>query len=89
MQAGVAIALASKAPSLPGDKNFGFRIGYGNFDGEATGVAASAIGVLCRDCFTQGDRLTLDASFGVGWAEYESYASDEVVSGQIGISWVW
>ena len=89
LQAGVAIALASKAPSLPGDKNFGFRIGYGNFDGEATGVAASAIGVLCRDCFTQGDRLTLDASFGVGWAEYESYASDEVVSGQIGISWVW
>lgn len=89
LQAGVAIALAAKAPSLPGDKNFGFRLGYGNFDGEATGVAASAIGVLCRDCFTQGDRLTLDASFGVGWAEFQSYQSDEVVSGQIGISWVW
>ncbi|MGH1406351.1 MAG: hypothetical protein ACRBBJ_07325 [Rhodomicrobiaceae bacterium] len=89
LQAGVAIALAAKAPSLPGDKNFGFRLGYGNFDGEATGIAASAIGVLCRDCFTQGDRLTLDASFGVGWAEFQSYQSDEVVSGQIGISWVW
>ena len=43
VQAGVAIALAIEAPSLTERENFGIRVGWGNFDGEANAFGFSAI----------------------------------------------
>jgi hypothetical protein len=88
-QAGISIALAAEAPSLTTEEKFGVRMGYGNYNGRANGMAASAIGVLCRDCLTDKDRLAIDASIGAGWSEYQSYGSDTVVGGRVGVQWTW
>ena len=89
LQAGVAIALAAEAPSLTTSEQFGFRIGWGNYDGTGNAVAASAIGVMCRSCFTFGDRIAVDASFGAGWSDYETYSAGNVVGGRAGVQWTW
>jgi hypothetical protein len=89
LQAGVAIALAAEAPPLTAAQNFGVRIGWGNFEGDANAVAASAIGVLCRGCFTSGDRITVDGSVGAGWSEFKTYSSNNTVGGRAGVSWGW
>jgi hypothetical protein len=62
-------------------------VGWGNYQGDANGVAASAIGVLCRGCFSFGDRITVDGSVGAGWSEFKTYGSGNVVAGRGGVSW--
>jgi hypothetical protein len=89
LQAGVAIAMAAQAPPLTASQNFGVRVGWGNYQGDANGVAASAIGVLCRGCFAYGDRITVDGSVGAGWSEFKTYNSGNVVAGRGGVSWGW
>ncbi len=89
LQAGVAIALAAEAPSLTTSEQFGFRIGWGNYDGTGNAVAASAIGVMCRSCLTFGDRIAVDGSFGAGWSDYETYSAGKVVGGRAGVQWTW
>lgn len=88
-QAGISIALAGEAPSLTSEESFGVRMGWGNFNGVANGVAGSAIGVVCRDCLKQGDRLAIDASIGAGWSEYQRQDSGTVVGGRAGVQWTW
>jgi hypothetical protein len=65
------------------------RIGWGNYLNEANGVAASAIGVVCRACFSSGDRIAVDGAVGAGWSSYKTYDSGNVVAGRAGISWGW
>jgi len=89
LRAGVAVALVADAPSLTQRENFGMRVGWGNFQGDANAVALSAIGVFCRGCFTQGDRLALDASVGAGWSDYKTYSADNIVGGRAGVQWTW
>ena len=89
LQAGVAIAMAAQAPPLTPSQNFGVRVGWGNYQGDSNGVAASAIGVLCRRCFSFGDRITVDGSVGAGWSEFKTYDSGNVVAGRGGVSWGW
>jgi hypothetical protein len=90
VQAGIAIAMAAEAPSLTDSENFGMRIGYGNYNGDdGNGVAFSAIGVLCRNCLTSGDRLAVDGAFGAGWSEYKTYDAGNVVAGRAGVQWTW
>ena len=89
LQAGVAIALAAEAPPLTASQNFGVRVGWGNYQGDANAVAASAIGVLCRGCFGYNDRITVDGSVGAGWSNFMSYTSGNVVGGRAGVSWGW
>jgi hypothetical protein len=89
LQAGVAIALAAEAPPLTASQNFGVRVGWGNYQGDANAVAASAIGVVCRGCFSYGDRITIDGSVGAGWSEFKTYNSGNTVGGRAGLSWGW
>ena len=89
LQAGVAVALAAEAPSLTTAENFGMRIGWGNFEGDANAVAISAIGVVCRSCFSAGDRIAIDGSVGAGWSDYKSYSAGNSVGGRAGVQWTW
>ena len=89
LQAGVAIALAAETAPLGPSQSFGVRMGWGNYQGEANALALSAIGVLCRECFTFGDRISIDASIGAGWSEFKSYGSGNVVGTRAGLSWTW
>jgi hypothetical protein len=89
LYAGVAIALAAEAPSLTENENFGLRLGWGNFEGEANAVAFAAIGVLCRDCVQPGDRIAIDGAIGAGWSDYKGYNADEVIGGRAGVQWTW
>ena len=89
LQAGVAIALAAEAPSLTTMENFGMRIGWGNFEGDANAVAISAIGVLCRGCLTAGDRIAIDGSVGAGWSDYKQYSGSNTIGGRAGVQWTW
>ena len=89
LQAGVAIAMAAEAPPLTASQNFGVRIGWGNYQGDANAVAASAIGVLCRGCFSSGDRITVDGAIGAGWSDYKTYNSGNTLGGRAGLSWGW
>jgi len=88
-QAGISIALAIEAPSLGASENFGVRVGWGNFDGGANAFGRSAIGVLCRDCFSKGDRIALDAGFGLGYSDFYGYGADGVAAGRAGLQWTW
>ena len=76
-QAGIAIAIAMEAPSLTAQENFGIRMGYGNFDGDANAIGTSAMGVICRNCFNpgSGDRIALDIGLGLGWSDFQGYDS--------------
>ena len=89
LQAGVAIALAAEAPTLTSSQTFGVRVGWGNYQGDANAVAASAIGVLCRNCFSFNDSISLDGSVGAGWSEFKTYNSGNVIGGRAGLSWAW
>jgi len=89
LQAGVAIALAAEAPSLTSSEDFGLRVGWGNFQGDANAAAVSAIGVICRSCLALGDRVAIDASIGAGWSDNKTYSSGNVVGGRAGIQWSW
>jgi hypothetical protein len=89
LQAGVAVAMAAETPQITSSQNFGMRIGWGNYLNEANGVAASAIGVVCRGCFSNGDRIAVDGAVGAGWSSYKTYDSGNVVAGRAGISWGW
>ena len=89
LQAGVALALAAEAPSLTTSENFGMRLGWGNFNGDGNTVAWSAIGVMCRHCFSYGDRIVADASVGAGWSEYKTYSAGNIVGGRAGVQWTW
>jgi hypothetical protein len=89
LQAGVALALAAEAPSLTTSESFGVRVGWGNFDGDGNAAAISAIGVLCRNCLSTGDRLAIDGSVGAGWSEYKTYSAGNVIGGRAGIQWTW
>jgi hypothetical protein len=64
-------------------------MGWGNFNGSGNAVAASAIGVMCRDCFSRGDRIAIDGSVGAGWSEYQTYSAGNVIGGRAGIQWTW
>jgi hypothetical protein len=88
-QAGIAIALAIEAPSLTERERFGIRVGYGNFEGDASAFGVSAMGVLCRDCFSQGDRIAIDGGFGFGNSDFKTYSDDNVVAGRVGVQWTW
>lgn len=87
VQAGVAIALAIEAPSLATGETFGFRVGYGNFEGGANAVGISAIGVLGTNVFAEGDRVAIDGGFGMGDSSFLTYGSDAVYAGRAGIQW--
>ena len=89
VQAGVAISIAMEAPSLTESENFGIRLGYGNFDGDANAIGFSAMGVLCRDCFSRGDRITLDVGLGLGWSDFQTYDSNTVSAARAGVQWTW
>jgi trimeric autotransporter adhesin len=89
LQAGVAVAMAAETPQITSSQNFGMRIGWGNYLNEANGVAASAIGVVCRGCFSNGDRIAVDGAVGAGWSSYKTYDSGNVVAGRAGVSWGW
>jgi hypothetical protein len=88
-QAGIAIALAIEAPSLTERESFGVRVGWGNFENDANAFGLSAMGVLCRDCFSQGDRIALDGGIGIGTSDFKSYSDDNVVAGRVGVQWTW
>jgi hypothetical protein len=88
-QAGIAIALAVEAPSLTESERFGVRVGWGNFEGDANAFGLSAMGVLCRGCFSQGDRIALDGSIGIGSSDFMSYGDDNVVASRLGVQWTW
>jgi len=89
LQAGVAVAMAAETPQITSSQNFGMRVGWGNYLNEANGVAASAIGVVCRGCFSNGDRIAVDGAVGAGWSSYKTYDSGNVVAGRAGLSWGW
>jgi hypothetical protein len=90
-QAGIAIGIAMEAPSLTTQENFGIRLGYGNFDGEANAVGMSAMGVICRNCFdpASGDRIALDIGLGLGWSDFQGYDSRTVSAARAGVQWTW
>ena len=89
LQAGVALALAAEAPSLAAGETFGFRLGWGNFNGFSNAAAASAIGVICKGCLVSGDRIAIDGSFGAGWSDYNTYSAGNVIGGRVGMQWTW
>jgi hypothetical protein len=87
-QAGIAIAIAMEAPSLTERESFGIRIGWGNFDNDANAFGFSAMGVLCRGCFSPGDRIALDIGIGVGWSDYKSY-DQNASAARAGVQFTW
>lgn len=92
VQAGVAIAMAVETPELATGEKFGIRLGWGGFDSfqsDANAVGASAIGVLGRNLFVQGDRLALDAGVGWGWSEFQDYDQSGVIAGRAGLQFTW
>lgn len=62
---GVAIAMATEAPDLTGDESFAMRLNFGTFDGEYA-LAISTVGVLSRNLFQRGGRLSVDLGAGFG-----------------------
>lgn len=92
MQAGVAVAMAVETPELASDDNFGVRVGWGGFEASENGanaVGASAIGVIARNIFKEGDRLAFDGAVGWGWSEYKNYAASDVLAGRGGMQFTW
>ncbi len=92
VQAGVAIAMAIETPELATGEKFGIRIGWGGFDSfesNANAVGASAIGVLGRNYFREGDRLAVDAGVGLGWSEFKDYNQSRVLAGRVGLQFTW
>jgi hypothetical protein len=89
LNAGVAISLALEAPSLTQYENFGLRLGWGNFDGDANAFGLSAMGVLCRGCMGRGTRLALDGGIGFSHDTFMSYRSESVVAGRAGVQLTW
>ena len=89
MDAGIAMAMSMQVPSLTTDENFGLRAGYGAFDGAATAMGLSAIGVLCRDCFVQSDRIALDVAAAVGNSSFYAQDSGAVTAIRVGAQWTW
>ena len=88
-QAGIAISLALEAPDLATGENFGIRMGWGNFDGKAQALGISAIAVLERDLFVNGDRLTINGGIGYGRSDFMNYEQHDVIAGRIGLQWSW
>ncbi len=92
VQAGVAIATAIETPELASGESFGIRFGWGGFDsfeGNTNAVGLSAIGVVARNVFGQGDRLAVDAGLGLGWSEFQGYSESAVVAGRAGMQLTW
>jgi hypothetical protein len=92
LQAGVAVAMAVETPELATGDNFGIRVGWGGFDAlenTANAVGASAIGVVARNLFSEGDRLAIDGAVGWGWSEFMDYSEAGVVAGRGGAQFTW
>ena len=91
-RAGIAIAMAMQAPDLAGDENFGLRLNYGGFDGNANAFTINAAGVLGRDVIKPRDRVSIDVGFGAGFADRLgrfSDSEDDVYAGRAGLQWTW
>ena len=84
--------MAIETPELATGEKFGIRIGWGGFDSfesNANAVGASAIGVLGRNYFREGDRLAVDAGVGLGWSEFKDYNQSRVLAGRVGLQFTW
>ena len=87
--AGVAIAIASQAPDLAGSENFGMRLNYANFNGDGHAVSLNGAGVLGRDVFSEGDRVTLDVGAGWGKGDRIDGLTEDVFAVRAGIQLTW
>ena len=86
LKAGVAIALAVDAPDLSDSEKFAMRVGWGNFQGDANAVGFSAVGLICRECFS--GKISLYGS-AVGWSDYKTYNADAIIGNRLGMRWSW
>jgi len=78
---GVAIALALQNPDLVGNESFGLSVNWGGFD-NANALGVAATGVLGRDVFGAGDRLSIAGGVGIGM-------DDDTVGGRVGAQLSW
>jgi hypothetical protein len=89
-QAGIAIAMSLGMPDLQADESFGVALNWGRFeDSQAIGV--TAMGVVNRDLFGGGERLSLNGAFGVSLDE-ESFGQRKTHSttgGRVGFQLTW
>jgi hypothetical protein len=87
VKSGAAVAMALADPTLSGHEQFGMKLNWGGFDG-ANAVGLTTLGVLGKNLFATGDRLT--ASGGVGWgqASVTGY-TQSVAGGHAGMQLTW
>lgn len=91
-RAGIALAMAMQAPDLAGKENFGLRLNYGAFDGDANAFTINSAGVIGRDLIMPHDRISIDVGFGAGFSSglgRFSDSEDDVYAGRAGVQWTW
>ena len=89
-RSGVAIAMALASPSLAADETFGIAVNWGVFE-QSQALAFSAMGVVGRDIFGAGERISLNAGFGLSVSEESFGGQDTTTSwgGRAGIQVSW
>lgn len=89
-QAGIAIAMSLPTPSLHASESFGVAFNWGKFkQSQAFGV--SAMGVLNRNVFGGGERLSLNGAFGLSKNEktFAGHSSGTAHGGRVGVQLSW
>jgi trimeric autotransporter adhesin len=87
VKSGAAVAMALADPTLAAQEQFGMKLNWGGFDG-ANAVGLTTLGVLGKNLFGNGDRLTISAGAGWGQATVSSY-TQSVAGGHAGLQLTW
>ena len=82
-----AVAMALADPTLSGHEQFGMKLNWGGFDG-ANAVGLTTLGVLGKNLFATGDRLTVSGGVGWGQASVTGY-TQSVAGGHAGLQLTW
>jgi len=89
-QAGIAIAMSLPTPSLQAHESFGVAFNWGKFKrSQALGV--SAMGVVNRNVFGGGERLSLNGGFGLSIQEktFGGHNAGTTKGGRVGVQLSW
>ena len=89
-QAGIAIAMAMPMPALQANESFGVTVNLGAFK-QSRALGMSAMGVVNRNVFGGGERLSLNAGFGFSTTEktFGGHNAGTTTGGRVGVQLSW
>lgn len=89
-QAGIAIAMAMVNPTLIAKETFGIGVNWGIFQ-QSQALTVSAIGVIAKDVFGGGERLSLTGGFGASLQQksFGDHKTNTSYGGRAGVQLSW